>query len=283
MKTGIAFGGGGIRGVAHLLAMEVFDEFDLQPAAIAGTSIGAIMGALYASGRSGSQIREVIHEHIILRDDRLRELRRKGKNLLKWFGFFRPSIGHRAVLSPDGFLQYLLSLLAVETFEELEVPFHAVATDFHARKRVVLSEGDLLPAIKASMAIPGVFEAVVHDGRVLVDGGIVDNLPYDVLYETCDRVIAIDVMPRAQRGELDPPKMFDAVLGAFDTMMEKSTERALERQHPAVYLRTSLQNIRILDFDKIETVYEQAMPAMDELRRDLEVFLSRDSPETGSY
>ncbi|MDF1860397.1 MAG: patatin-like phospholipase family protein [Verrucomicrobiales bacterium] len=278
MKSiGIALGGGGVRGLAHVLAIEVFDEFGLVPKAIAGTSMGSLIGALYASGISGAEIREGVREHIILKEDRFQELRRKRRNLFQWLKFFRPVPTHGAVLSPDGFLRYLLDQLAVETFEELKIPFYAVATDFEARERVVFEKGPLLPALKASMAIPGVFEPVVHEGRVLVDGGVVENLPHSVLVGKCDAIIAIDVTPTRRPGTGEPPKMIDALLGTFDTMTERATREAVQKCPPAIYLQTNPDGIRILDFDRIEDVYEQAAKPMDELRRQLEALLKNES------
>lgn len=278
MKSiGIALGGGGVRGFAHVMAIEVFDEFGIVPKAIAGTSIGSLIGALYASGMSGREIREGIREHIISKEDRFLELRRKSRNLLRWLKFFRPAPRHGAMISADGFLHYLLDQLAVKTFEELRIPLFAVATDYERRERVIFESGPLLPALKASMAIPGVFEPVVHEGRVLVDGGILENLPHPVLIARCDGVIAIDVIPGSRPGSGQPPKMFDALLGTFDIMTEKATVEAVEKCPPAIYLRTKPEGIRILDFDKIEEVYEQAAPAMDELRRKLEALLNRES------
>ena len=283
MKSiGIALGGGGVRGLAHVLAIEVFDEFGIVPKAIAGTSIGSLIGALYASGRSGREIREGVREHIILKEDRFQELRRKRRTLFQWLKFFRPAPTHGAILSPDGFLHYLLDQLAVETFEELKIPFYVVATDYDARERVIFEQGPLLPALKASMAIPGVFEPVVHEGRVLVDGGVVENLPHPVIAGKCDAVIAIDVIPSAVPGNGEPPKMIDSLLGTFDTMTERATKEAVENYPPAIYLRTNPKGIRILDFDRIEEVYDQAAPAMDELRRKLELLLDRGSEGSDS-
>lgn len=277
MKSiGIALGGGGARGFAHVLAIEVFDEFGIVPKAIAGTSIGALMGALYASGMSGTGIREGIREHIISKEDRLPELRRKGSNLLRWLKFFRPAPGRGAMLSADGFLHYLLDQLAVETFEELKIPLFAVATDYDSRERVVFEKGPLLPALKASMAIPGIFEPVVHEGRVLVDGGVVENLPHAILAGKCDAVIAIDVIPVSRPGAGKPPKIFDSLLGTFDIMSEKATSEAIKKSPPAIYLQTKPEGIRILDFDRIDEVYKQAAPAMDELRRKVENLLKTD-------
>ena len=162
----------------------------------------------------------------------------------------------------------------VDTFEELAIPFHAVATDFHSVDQVVFQHGPLLPALKASMAIPGVFEPVVHEGRVLVDGGIVDNVPWRVLEGRCDAVIAIDVPPARDPESTTVPGALDTFLGSFETLIEMNTKRRLEEHPPALYFRPDLRGIRTLDFNKIESVFEQAEAEMERLRVEVRKLLS---------
>ncbi|MDF1851974.1 MAG: patatin-like phospholipase family protein [Verrucomicrobiales bacterium] len=273
MRIGLALGGGGVRGLAHLRVLEVLDEMGVKPSLIVGTSMGAIVGSMYAAGYSGSQLREGVRELIISKEDRPGDLWRRKSSLLKWFQFFRLKNGRQAVLSPNGFLEFLLENMGVKTFEELKIPFRAIATDFYREEEVVFSSGDILPAIKASMSIPGVFEPVVHEGRVLVDGGVVNNLPYRDLKKECDAVIAVDVIPSRDPEETDPPSLTDSVMGMFDSLMNEVVRFKLRESPPDIYYRPDLHGVRTLDFDKIEQVYQQTDESIDRFREDLKALL----------
>ncbi|MCV6604669.1 MAG: patatin-like phospholipase family protein, partial [Porticoccaceae bacterium] len=173
-------------------------------------------------------------------------------------------------LNADGALQYLLELIEVRTFEELKIPLQVVATDYWSGEAVVFDSGELLPALKASMAIPGVFPPVEIDNRVLVDGGIVNNLPYDLLPDFCSQSIAIDVAPtREPESDQPVPGLLDAVLGTFDILLENADRQRLAQSPPSVYLKPQISGVRTLDFDAIESVFEQAAPAMSGFRQQL--------------
>ena len=274
MKTlGLALGGGGARGLSHVLALETIDACGVEPVVLSGTSMGAIIGALYASGQSGEEIREGIDKHMITDEDTFKDVIAKRADLLKWLGAVRLEFGKGGLLRADGFLGFLLEEIRATTFEELKIPFHVVATDFWSGEPVVFNSGELLPAIKASMAIPGVFSPVVFDGKVLVDGGVVNNLPYDIIADQCDDTIAIDVAPTRRPGSSHVPNMMDSVLGMFDILVEAAIESRMEKAPPTIYVRPELVDVRTLDFDKIESVYEQSRPAMAALKIELEQLL----------
>lgn len=270
MKTGVALGGGGVRGLAHVLALETIDGCGISPKALAGTSMGAIIGALYASGRSGKDIRELVERHMVFRGDGIREIYRKKEALLKVLTALRPAWKKSGLLRADGFLHYLLDEIQADTFEDLKIPLRVVATDFYRGEAVVFDSGPILPAIKASMSIPGIFVPVEHEGRILVDGGLVNNLPYDLLAGECDATIAVDVAPTREPDESGAPNIIDATLGMFDILVERVVARGLEDRPPTVYVHPKLVNIRTLDFEKIKVVFEQARPAMAPFKAALE-------------
>ena len=274
MKVGVALGGGGVRGLAHVLALETIDSLGVKPAVLAGTSMGAIIGALYASGMSGKEIREGVEKHIITRGDTLKGVLRKIVDAVKWLAIVRPAWKNSGLLQADGFINYLLAEIHADSFEELKIPLHVTATDFHRGEAVVLDTGKLLPALLASMSIPGIFVPVEHHDRVLVDGGIADNLPYELLHDECDVTIAIDVAPTREVGAAKPPKVIEAVLGMFDILIEQKTRATMEEHEPTIYIQPRLVDVPILDFDKIEEVWSQARPAMEELQARLEKLLA---------
>ncbi|MFO7871534.1 MAG: patatin-like phospholipase family protein [Kiritimatiellia bacterium] len=270
MKIGVALGGGGVRGLAHAVALEAIDGMGIVPAALAGTSMGAIIGAMYASGRSGREITESVEQHIITTEDRLADILRKRGRLVKWLKAVSPSWRSSGLFKADGFLHYLLDEIGVETFEDLKIPLSIATTDFHRGEPVVFSSGELMPAIRASMAIPGIFVPAEHEGRILVDGGVTDNLPYDLLPGDCDATIAVDVGPERKDGDGKAPTMVEATLGMFDTLIDKVTEYRLKHDPPTVYIRPRLTGIRTLDFEKAGTVLEQARKATDDFKSRLE-------------
>ncbi len=269
MKIGLALGGGGVRGLAHIPALETLDECGLRPAHIAGTSMGAIIGAFYASGWSGARIRSFIEQHIIERGDNWKSLYPKRRGLFKWLSAFGLSFKGQGLLKVDGLLKYLIESIQAETFEDLEIPLKVVATDFHSGEPVVFERGPLWPAIKASISIPGIFVPVEHEGRILVDGGVANNLPYDLLTDVCDATIAVDVIPMPSEACNDSPNMVDAILGMLDCMVTQLVQVKLAKRPPTIYVRPRLTDIRALDFLKAGDALEQAAPAMADFRNQL--------------
>jgi len=275
MKIGLALGGGGARGLAHVLALEALDACGIKPAMIAGTSMGAIVGALYAGGWSGRDLHAHLNDLLVGEGDGLRDKVRKKAELVKWLTAVRPTRQGGGFLKADRFLERLIELIDAEQFEDLRIPLRVVATDFHSGEPAVFERGPLLPAILASMSIPGVFVPVEHQGRILVDGGVVNNLPYQLLQNACDAVIAIDVAPARDANRTDAPGVIDATLGMFDTMVDAITQSMLDRAPPDIYVRPRLTGIRVLDFDKVEDVFAQARPSMLALKHVLRGGISR--------
>lgn len=209
-RIGLALSGGGARGCAHVGVLKVLEEMHIPVDYIAGTSMGAIVGGLYASGLSASEVEEILSTidwQTIAEDEqprRDRAYRRKEDdqrylmNLeIGLDGFVLP----RGLRSGQRFTfelqRYTWPAAGIRDFSELPVPFKAVAVDLETGDRVLLDRGSLPLAMRASMSIPGVFTPVELDGRLLVDGGIVANLPIDVVRDMgADIVIAVDIGDR---------------------------------------------------------------------------------------
>ena len=184
--------------------------------------------------------------------------------------------GH-AIFKGDRFIEFLFSAMDIATFEALDIPLRIVATDFWASKQVVLETGKLLPAVKASMGLPGVFTPVTINNRVLIDGGGVNPVPHDLLLD-CDVVVAIDVMGTPQDEGPKMPNLFRAVLTTFDIMQNSIIKEKLEKYPPTVYIKPKIQGVDILDFYKANEVYAQTEPAQANLREQLKRLLSLDKP-----
>lgn len=208
-RIGLALGGGGARGIAHVSVLHKIEELRIPVDCIAGTSMGALVGGMYASGMSADDMRALLESTDWKRlfDDSLarpeRSYRRKqdDRDSLATLGMGITSKGLR--LSP-GLLQgerilamferTTLGVSAIEDFNELPIPYRAVATDLNTGEAVVLDHGSLAMAMRASMSLPGIFQPVEIDGRVLLDGGLVNQVPVDVVRAMgADIVIAVDV------------------------------------------------------------------------------------------
>lgn len=270
-EVAVALGGGGVRGLAHIPLLERVEHAGLKVHSVAGTSMGAIIGALIASGLSASEIREGIHRHIIRSSDGVKEILDKKRELMVWLKAVGPSWHRSGLLSADGFLSFLLDEVQAETFEELALPLKVVATDFLTGEIQVFESGPLLPALQASMSIPGVFVPLEIDGTLLVDGGASLNLPYTLLMEEEVPVLAFDVAPTRTREELRKPTMVDATVGMFDILVDQVTDLHLKQNPPDLYHRPTLTGIKVMEFDKIEEVFEQAEQSLPELDEKLQL------------
>lgn len=270
-KIGLALGGGGAKGLAHIPMLELFDEMGLHPYRITGTSIGAIMGALYASGVTGKEIRALVEGMVISKGDSLRDILKK-KDALRWFTFLDVDFRGHGLFRGDKILDFLYEAMGVFDFIDLKVPLSVVATDFWTSEQVVLESGELLPAVKASMGLPGVFTPVTLDERVLIDGGGVNPVPHDLL-DDCDLVVAIDVMGQMGEEPQKTPNLVRAVLGMFDIMQNTIITEKRKSTPPDIYIKPDIHGVDILDFYKAEEVYQQAEPARQDLKTALERLL----------
>jgi NTE family protein len=266
--VGIALGAGGANGLAHILMLEALDEMSIRPHCISGSSIGAVIAALYASGKSGKEIREMIGKFIISPGEQIvQEL--LSNDAMRWVEFIEIELGHGGLMSSEGFISFLYENIKHDTFEDLEIPLKIVAADLWDRNQVVLESGELLPAIKASMALPGVFHPVLKDDRTLIDGGTVNPVPYDLLAAECDIVIAIDVIGKRSKPEGTTPSYFETVFNSAKVMQHAIMAEKRLRKEPDIYIAPQIVDIRALEFFSAETVFEQSAPARDDLKKQL--------------
>jgi NTE family protein len=263
VKTlGLALGGGGARGLAHALVLEALDEMGCRPGIIAGTSIGAIMGALYASGLPGRTIRENIERNIFSRQDTWGEIFKRRSDLLKVVRTVAFERGPGGIVKPDRFLNFLLAAVHKNTFQELDIPLLVIAADYWMGEEVILESGELLPALKASIAIPGVFAPVTIGGRVLLDGGIVDLVPYEHILDRCDVSIAVNVAGARTPERSRTPNVGESVLGSFQIMQEITLSEKMKRRSPDVYVHPEIIDVPLLAFAKAARVLRQSAPAV---------------------
>ena len=273
-RIGIALGAGGAKGIGHIPMLEAFDELGIVPHRIAGCSIGAVIGALYASGLTAVELRDTIGDLFVAQGETMRRMFLDRK-INKWLEMIDPSFRGSGLIKSETIMASLCQDRGCETFEELVVPFTAVATDFWSSESVALDSGPLKPAVQASMALPGLFPPVELGGRVLIDGGTSNPVPYNVLEDSCDIVVAIDINSGSSADPGTVPGYFNTIFGSIQIMQQAIVERELEAHPPDIYIKPELRDFKTLHFHKAAEVYHQAQPAKDELKRQLEATIAR--------
>jgi len=268
----LVLGSGGARGLSHIPVLEALDELGLKPALIAGSSMGAIIGAAYAAGLSGRDLRE--HVEATFRDrtrviTRLFEAR-VGKLADLWRG-----LGNPVLLDGERLLDLFWPKAVPDRFEELGIPFLAVATDYHLHDEVVLGSGPLTPAVAASLAIPGLVRPVTIGGQVLIDGGAVNPLPYDRLLAPGRIVLAIDTSAQETVSDSRVPEPLEAIVGVSQILTRALVQRMVERRPPDILIRAGGDGFGGLDFFKAQAILDAAAPVKEEVKRRLSEALER--------
>ena len=267
---GLALGGGAARGLAHVLMLEALDEMGLVPVAIAGTSMGSIVGASYAAGLSGAQIRAHFEQLFDKRSALFKRLQERWPgSLLKLWNPLTP-----ALVNGETLFQIMLPDAVPQTFEELKIPLAIVATDFYSQDEVVLRHGRLIPAVAASSALPSLITPVEIDGRVLIDGGYVNPTPFDLLRTEAAITIGVDVTGAPQPrvgGKL--PGSLETWIGAMQITFRSIVREKLRTDAPDIMIRPNVGGFAALDFYKFREIFAASEPAKDELKRALEAAL----------
>ena len=275
-KIGLVLGGGGARGPAHIGVLKVLRDQRVPIDYVSGTSMGAVIGALFSLGLSPEEIETkilAVDWDDLFSDppDRLeRTYRRKQDDwdnfLPMEFGFTRSAfLTNRGLIAGQklgfAFPESDLYTAGYRGFDHLAYPFRAVATDLNTGEMVVLGEGNLLQAIRASMSIPGLFPPVRHQGRHLIDGGVINNLPVDVVREMgADIVIAVDV------GNL-PEETDDDLLGSIpgilsQTLTIQARRNVLAQMEDAdVVIQVEMKGIAFKDFKRVGETIEPGAEA----------------------
>ncbi|MEM1120042.1 MAG: patatin-like phospholipase family protein [Bacteroidota bacterium] len=264
-KIGFAFGGGGAKGLAHIGVLRVLEEAGIRPDYVTGTSIGSIVGGLYAIGYSVDDLEALANEidwNYYFNDDINRTDLPIEERLISDRYQLKLNVEGGKIQLPGGFVQgqkvgLLLSQLTlpvhgVDDFDDFDIPFRCVAADFETGDPVVLGKGSLAKAIRASMSIPSVFEPIEIDGQLLIDGGVVRNLPVQEVEQMgADIIIALDVTsPLYKKDELSS---FVTVLEqAGSYRLAASIEDAKERAD--IFIHPEIDKFGALDFSNNDTL-----------------------------
>lgn len=244
LKVGLVLGGGGAKGAAEIGALKVIEEVGIPIDYIAGTSIGSIVGGLYAMDVRSRQL-----DSLFVNQD--------------WLQLFTNNVR-----------EFLGRVTQQKHFNELRIPFRCVAADVNANEEVVMSEGLLCDAMRASMSIPGVFKPVIQNGRMLMDGGLLNNLPVDVVKAMgADVVIAIDLQQKQHKDREFSLKDLLGIDGPLNWLVERPDWKKYNANRKAVdvYIHPMLDGFGASDFNKtdirqmIELGYEAGVKAREEL------------------
>ena len=281
-RTVLVLSGGGARGMAHIGVLEVLEELRVPVDAVIGTSMGAIVGGMYASGMSPDEMRAALEriDWADVFDDsperKLLPIRRKEEDFLPLFGlevgFNRQGFGLPSGLVAGQKLNFilrsmLLHAVRAQSFDDLPIPFRAVATDLATGKMVVIDHGDLSAAIRASMAFPVLFTPVDYEGQLLVDGGVVRNLAVDVALEMgAERIIAVDVGSTLGDLTTSTPNAFGILNRTQSVMSQQTRAEQLELLRPQdVLIVPPLDGVvSFIDFSLVEPAVQRGRQAARE-------------------
>jgi NTE family protein len=269
-RIALALGGGSARGLAHVLILEAFDELGVKPSIIAGTSMGAICGAAYAAGLSGAEIRAHMLDLFASRGGFLKRAAGKLR------GGFRTlwNVRSPGVVDNVTLFEMLLPDAMRCDFAALKIPFLAIAADYYAIEQVILDHGPLIPALAASSALPSLSRPVVIDGRMLIDGGYVNPVPYDVVMGRADLTVAVDVTGDTQRRPgAKIPGTLELLTGANQILFHSITREKLKLLAPQVMIRPQVGVFGSLDYFRIGEILAAATPAKEEMKHKLSQWL----------
>jgi len=266
---GLALGSGGARGLAHIAVIEALDDIGAKPAAIAGSSIGALIGAAYASGMRGKDIRH----HVLAVAHNPRETRRRllAARAGKLSDLLSGAFSQATQMDAEKFCAQFLPETVPAEFSALEIPLTVMATDLHRRQEAALSAGPLRAALAASMAFPGLFRPVSMDGRILVDGGATNPLPFDQLFGRADIIVAVDVFGVAAPERSDLPSAWESVFTTLNIMGSTIVAAKHQQRPPDLVLRPNVAIFRTLDFYQASAILRSA----DAVRADVKEKLGK--------
>jgi NTE family protein len=268
-RIGLALGGGAARGLAHIPMLEVFDEIGVKPSVIAGCSIGALMAAAYASGIPAKDMRAHAEQLLANRLEAARYV----------FGAKKARLRDLLALRSFGSMQIKGEKLAALAFpegvarrvEDTRIPLKIVTTDFELREERVITEGLMVTAVAASIAIPGLILGPHLDGRIHVDGGVTNPVPFDHVRSESDIVVAIDVTGKPRPSGRAHATNMELAVGSMLIMFHQIAELRRAVSPPDIYIEPPVHHFAGADFFRATEMFEAAAKAKDQLKRALEL------------
>jgi NTE family protein len=284
-RVGLVLSGGGARGVAHVGVLKVLEELRVPVDAIAGTSMGALVGGLYASGMTAAEVEQLVasldwQDSLRDRPPRTTQGFRRKQDDRNFLVRYSLGVTRDGFEIPLGLVQgqkqtqilrgATLSVGDITNFDQLPTPFRAIATDLESGQAVIMDSGDLVTAMRASMSAPGVFTPVERDGRTLIDGGLVNNLPVDVARQMkVDVLIVVDVsFPLYAPNELTSPLTVTnqaiAIMVRNRTLEQRATLRTSD-----ILIEPQLGTLSAADFSRVSATLAAGANAARAMREKL--------------
>lgn len=251
-RVALVLSGGAARGFAHVGVIRALEQEKIPIDLIVGTSVGSLIGAIYASDRNSFELEWTA---FTLEKDSVFD-----------YGMFTAITG-MGLAEGAKLEEFVKTKIPTTNIENLKIPFAAVATDLNLGKRVVLTKGSVVKAVHASSAIPGVFEPVQHQGHLLVDGGVTDNIPIDVARQLgADIVIAVDISENVENHNIT--NLVDVMLQAVNIMFNENV--LSHRNNADVLITPAVGKVAMLDFTQkkqcMQAGIEATQRAMPEIR-----------------
>jgi NTE family protein len=271
-SVALALGGGGARGLAHIVVAEALDEMGVKPIAIAGTSIGAVIGAGYAAGMSGREMRRYAIHIAHNRTDVMRRMMRSRAGKLR--NLFGGGLGDATRLDAELLCEQFLPESLPEDFSRLSIPLTVIASDLYRRREVAFSKGPLRRALAASISLPTLMRPVEVDGQILVDGGATNPLPFDHLRGRADVVVAVDISGEPAEERRDLPNPWEALVITVLVMANAIVVEKLRHSAPDLMLRPNVGIFRTLDFPQASAILRAAELVKAEVKEKLGKLIS---------
>lgn len=256
---GISLSGGGARGIAHIGVLQALEELGIFPDVISGTSAGALVGALYASGQKPAEILRIF----------------KDSSLRKLFRVSLPTIG----LSDNRYLREVMAeVIGIDDFAALQKPLYISVTNLTTGQCEIVSEGKLFDVAVASCSIPILFKSVKIGESIYADGGLMNNLPVEPLIDTCDRVIGVNVTPVDHEGKLG--NLLDIGSRVLELSLWANVEPRL--QQCDIKLEPQADEYGLFDLSKAQEIYEAGYLETMKNKEAIFVALATETPSIGS-
>ena len=234
-NTGLALGGGAVLGAAHVGVLEAIDDFDIEINYIAGTSIGSLVAAFFAFGKDWKEIKKIAAE-------------------LKWLSITEISLSRYGLLSNEKLGKLIIEHIGNKNFEDSDIPLAMVATDITSGEKVILDKGSVADAVMASTCIPGIFIPVEINGKMLVDGGIVENVPIKTTREMgAEYVIGVDL--NAKHRYEKPDNILDVIINSFNFLMQQSAK--LQAEDADILIKPDLGSFNMTDTDQVDELIKK--------------------------
>ena len=263
-RVGLVLGGGGAKGFAHIGVLRALEEEGIKIDAISGTSMGSFVGALYCLGYSPDEIEKKISE-------------------TPWRKLIDIGLPKSGFLRGDKLERYIRKLIGEKKFSDLKIPLFINATDIQNSDEIVFNKGDLAKAIRASISIPGIFDPVENNDRILVDGGVLNNLPIDILKENkIKKIIAVNLekvdnfkriydTAKIKQDKKMIPKISEVLFQSFRLIHSRELSFLLDGNKNSIILTPKTDEIKFQDFKKlkqgIEEGYSETMKNMKKIKK----------------